>query len=92
MSAVMRASAFIEQAGIPVVAVGSAPFEPLGRAVADVMGVPSIPIVSYPGVPLSDTFEEFNLKVTTIVAPAVVDALTTDDLDDSPPWSGRLKL
>jgi hypothetical protein len=84
MSAVMRASAFIEQAGIPVVAVGSAPFEPLGRAVANLMGVPSIPIVSYPGVPLSDTFEEFNSKVVNIVAPAVVDALTTDRLDNRP--------
>ena len=39
------------------------------------MGVPHVPIVSYPGVPLSDTSEEFIRKVTEVVAPAVVDAL-----------------
>ena len=34
-----------------------------------------MPIVSYPGVPLSDTAEEFFRKVTDVVPPAVVHAL-----------------
>jgi hypothetical protein len=75
MPAVMRAAAIIERTGVPAVAVGSAHFEVLGHTIADVMGVPDVPIVSYPGVPLSDTPEEFDRKVTEVVAPAVVDAL-----------------
>src|SRR5580658_8632836 len=78
MPAVMRASAIIEQAGVPAVAVGSAHFEVLGHTMADVMGVPFVPIVSYPGVPLSDTGEEFFRKVTEVVAPAVVEALISE--------------
>jgi hypothetical protein len=75
MPAVMRASAVIEGVGVPTVAVGSAHFEVLGRMVADVMGISHVPIVSYPGVPLSDTTEEFQEKVDGFVAPAVVAAL-----------------
>src|SRR5580704_1178357 len=82
MPAVMRASAIIEQAGVPAVAVGSAHFEVLGHTMADVMGVPFVPIVSYPGVPLSDTAEEFLRKVTEVVAPAVVDALIREPTRD----------
>jgi hypothetical protein len=78
MPAVMRASAIIERTGVPTVAVGSAHFEVLGRTIADVMGVPHVPIVSYPGVPLSDTSEKFDRTVTEVVAPAVVDALTCE--------------
>jgi hypothetical protein len=77
MPAVMRAAAIIERTGIPAVAVGSAHFEVLGRTIAEVMGTPYVPIVSYPGVPLSDTSEEFSRKATEVVAPAVVDALTS---------------
>jgi len=43
----------------------------LGHAVPDVRGVPFVPIVSYPGVPLSDTAEEFFQRVTDVVPPAV---------------------
>jgi hypothetical protein len=78
MPAVMRAAAIIERTGVPAVAIGSAHFEVLGHTIADVMGVPDVPIVSYPGVPLSDTPEEFDRKVTEVVAPAVVDALTCE--------------
>ena len=34
-----------------------------------------MPIVSYPGVPLSDTAEEFFQRVTDVVPPAVVHTL-----------------
>jgi hypothetical protein len=84
MPAVMRAAAIIERTGVPAVAVGSAHFEALGRTIAEVMGVPDVPIVSYPGVPLSDTSEEFSRKVTDVVAPAVVDALTCEPARNGP--------
>jgi hypothetical protein len=94
MPAVMRAAAIIERAGVPTVAVGSAHFEVLGHTTADVMGVTHVPIVSYPGVPLSDTSEEFDRKVTEIVAPAVVGALTgqpagTGPAEESPARKDR---
>jgi hypothetical protein len=85
MPAVMRAAAIIERTGVPAVAVGSAHFEVLGHTIADVMGVPHVPIISYPGVPLSDTEAEFDRQVTEVVAPAVVDALTCEPARNGPP-------
>jgi hypothetical protein len=76
MPAVMRASAAIERAGVPTVAIGSTHFHELGRTIARVMNVSHIPIVTYPGVPMSDTPEEFDQKVSELVAPAVFEAIT----------------
>ena len=95
MPAVMRASAIIEKAGVPAVAVGSAHFEVLGHATAKIMGVPHVPIISYPGVPLSDTSEEFNRKVTDVVAPAVIEALIEEpardgQVDKAPERDGQI--
>jgi hypothetical protein len=75
MPAVIRAAAVVERAGVPTVAIGATQFEALGRTVAEIMGVPDIPIVVYPGVPLSDTSEDFARKVRDHVAPAVVEEL-----------------
>jgi hypothetical protein len=49
---VTRTSTIIDQAGAPAVAVGSAHFDVPGHTIAEVMGVPFVPIVSFPGVPL----------------------------------------
>ena len=73
----MRAAAVIEKAGIPTVTFGASAFAALGEAVARLMSVPWVPMVLYPGVPLSDSSEEFERKVGA-VAPAVVDALVTE--------------
>ena len=51
MPAVMRASAIIEQAGVPAVAVGSAHFEVLGHAIADRDGGPVRPHRQLSGCP-----------------------------------------
>ncbi len=75
MPAVMRAAAVVEKAGVPAVAIGAAGFESMGRAVARWLGVSDVPIVSYPGVILTDSGEEFRRKVLEAVAPAVRDGL-----------------
>ncbi|GAA4871379.1 hypothetical protein PH190_23095 [Actinomycetospora straminea] len=75
MPAVMRAAATAERAGVPAVAIGGAGFEGMGRAVGRSLGVGHVPIVSYPGVILTDTGDVFRAKMREQVAPAVVDAL-----------------
>lgn len=75
MPAVMRAAATAERAGVPAVAIGGAGFEGMGRAVGRSLGVGHVPIVSYPGVILTDPTEVFRQKMREQVAPAVVDAL-----------------
>ncbi|GAA4777515.1 hypothetical protein GCM10023200_07980 [Actinomycetospora chlora] len=75
MPAVMRAAATAERAGVPAVAIGGAGFEGMGRAVGASLGVGHVPIVSYPGVILTDPTEVFRAKMREQVAPAVVDAL-----------------
>lgn len=89
MPAVIRAAAVAEEAGVPTVAVGSSQFESLGRSVAEIMGVPKIPIAIYPGVPLSDTSQEFTRKVREQVAPAVVEALVHEPRDHFGSANGR---
>ena len=71
MPAVMRACSVIEQTGVPAVAVGSAHFEEMGHLVGDAIGIPHVPIVVYPGVPLSDTSEQFERKMNRRAAPGV---------------------
>lgn len=75
MPAVMRAAATAERAGVPAVAIGGAGFEGMGRAIGRSLGVPHVPIVSYPGVILTDDTATFRSKMREQVAPAVVDAL-----------------
>jgi hypothetical protein len=77
MPAVMRAAAAAERAGVPAVAIGGGGFEPMGRAIGKSLGVPHVPIVSYPGVILTDETEVFRAKMRERVAPAVLDALTS---------------
>ncbi|NYD34599.1 hypothetical protein BJ983_000701 [Actinomycetospora corticicola] len=71
----MRAAATAERAGVPAVAIGGAGFEGMGRAIGRSLGVPHVPIVSYPGVILTDDTATFRTKMRDQVAPAVVDAL-----------------
>ncbi|MBW0104276.1 hypothetical protein [Pseudonocardia sp. KRD291] len=75
MPAVMRAAAAAERAGVPAVAIGGAGFEPMGRAIGKSLGIGHVPIVSYPGVILTDDTDTFRTKMRERVAPDVVDAL-----------------
>jgi hypothetical protein len=83
MPAVMRAAAAAERAGVPAVAIGGASFAPMGRAIGKSLGIPHTPIVSYPGVILTDETDVFREKMRSVVAPAVVDALTSATTSDS---------
>jgi hypothetical protein len=76
MPAVMRASAVIERAGVPAVAIGATGFDGMGRAIGRAMGIGHVPIAVYPGVILTDTSEVFRHKVRTVLAEAVTRALT----------------
>lgn len=75
MPAVMRAAAAAERAGVPAVAIGGSGFEGMGRAVGTSLGVSHVPIVSYPGVILTDDTPTFTAKMRDQVAPSVVAAL-----------------
>jgi hypothetical protein len=76
MPAVMRAAAIVEKAGVSTVAIAGRGFENLGRATGQVLGIPYVPIVVYPGVILTDPSDLFRDKVSEIVAEDVVTALT----------------
>jgi hypothetical protein len=84
MPAVMRASAAVERAGVPAIAIGATGFEAMGKAVARAMGIADVPIVIYPGVIPTDTSDVFREKVRSVVAPAVEHALTARMEDSSP--------
>lgn len=88
MPAVMRAVATAERAGVPAVAIGGAGFEGMGRAVGRSLGVGHVPIVSYPGVILTDPTEVFVAKMREQVAPAVVEALVAGSSTVSPDVDG----
>jgi hypothetical protein len=68
----MRASAVIEKAGIPVVAVIASGFMPLAELAASVLGVTATPIAQFPGVILTQTETEFREKVAGPVADGIV--------------------
>ena len=84
MPAVMRAAATAEKAGVPAVALGGSGFEGMGAAIGRSLGVGHIPIVSYPGVILTDDTDTFRRKMRDQVAPAVVDALVRGSAGTSP--------
>ncbi|PRZ43592.1 hypothetical protein CLV47_102282 [Antricoccus suffuscus] len=87
MPAVMRACATVERAGISALAIGGAGFEGMGRAIGRSMGISHVPIVSYPGVILTDDTEVFLRKMSETVAPQVVDGLlkSTATISDDVP-------
>lgn len=75
MPAVMRACAAVEHAGVPAVAIGGEGFAPMGQAIAKGLGIPRVPIVTYPGPILADPPETFAEKADG-VADEVIAALT----------------
>jgi hypothetical protein len=78
MPAVMRAAAVVEGAGVPAVAVGGQGFEQMGHVLGKILGIPQVPIVSYPGVIQTDTSAVFAQKVHDVVAPLVLEAIVTE--------------
>jgi hypothetical protein len=88
MPAVMRASAVVEKAGVPSVAIGATGFDAMGRAIGRALGIRHVPIVVYPGVILTDTSETFREKVRDFVAPGVARALT-ERIDGGPGESAQ---
>jgi hypothetical protein len=76
MPAVMRAAAIVETAGVSTVTIAGRGFEGLGRATAQILGIPYVPIAVYPGVILTDPTELFREKVSGVVAEDVAKALT----------------
>jgi hypothetical protein len=75
MPAVMRASAAVERAGVPAVAIGATSFVAMGRIIGKSLGIPQVKIAEYPGVILVDSDEVFAEKVRSSVLPGVLDGL-----------------
>lgn len=79
MPAVMRASAVVEGAGVPAVAIGATGFEAMGHVLGKLLGIGHVPIVVYPGTILTDTSDSFREKVRDVVAPGVSRTLVNGD-------------
>src|SRR5690242_10950470 len=79
MPAVLRASAAVERAGVPAVAIGATAFLPMGKLIGKSLGIPHVKIAEYPGVILVDSEEQFNEKVRVSVLPGVLEGLLADE-------------
>jgi hypothetical protein len=75
MPAVMRASAVVEKAGVPAVAIAATSFIPMGRLIGKSLGIPHVDIAEYPGVILVDSEDIFSAKVRSSVLPGVLGGL-----------------
>jgi hypothetical protein len=72
---VLRACAAIERSGVPTVAIVSSEFAGMARMIANMLGVPGIPLAVYPGVILNDSADTFQRKVGEHVIPALLEGL-----------------
>jgi hypothetical protein len=73
---VLRATAVLEEAGIPAVPIFSSGFEAMARAVARGLGIAHVPVAVYQGVIPTDSDDEFERKMIEQVTPAVIASLT----------------
>jgi hypothetical protein len=71
---VLRAAAIAERAGVPSVSIVTTPFREQARVVSAGVGLPSLPIAEYPGVPMTDGPEAVRAKVDALL-PAVIAGL-----------------
>jgi hypothetical protein len=71
---VLRAAAIAERAGVPSVSIVTTSFREQARVVSKGVGIPSLPIAEYPGVPMTDGPEAVRAKVDALL-PAIVAGL-----------------
>jgi hypothetical protein len=72
---VLRASAIAERAGIPSVSIVTTPFMQQAAVVCKGVGLPSLPIAEYPGVPMTDGSDTVAKKVEMLL-PQIIAGLS----------------
>jgi len=72
---VLRASAIAERAGIPSVSIVTTPFMQQAAVVCKGVGLPSLPIAEYPGVPMTDGSDAVAKKVEMLL-PQIIAGLS----------------
>ncbi len=70
----LRAAAIAERAGIPSVSIVTTPFIQQAGVVSKGIGLPSLPIAEYPGVPMTDGPDTVQAKVAALL-PQIIDGL-----------------
>jgi hypothetical protein len=75
--AVARACAVAEEAGVGCVAIADSGYRELLESTAAAVGIPHLPLATYPGLISSDTAAAFDEKVRNVVVPGVLHGLTT---------------
>jgi hypothetical protein len=73
---VLRASAAVEQAGVPSVSVISSGFLKQAAVVARGLGLPDLAIAEFPGVPMTDSTDDLRRKVEEQLLPRIIAGLT----------------
>ncbi len=71
----LRASAIAERAGIPSVSIVTTPFMQQAAVVCKGVGLPSLPIAEYPGVPMTDGSDTVAKKVEMLL-PQIIAGLS----------------
>jgi hypothetical protein len=71
---VLRAAAIAERAGVPSVSIVTTPFLQQAAVVSTGIGLPSLPIAEYPGVPMTDGADAVEQKVRALL-PEVIAGL-----------------
>jgi hypothetical protein len=71
---VLRAAAIAERAGVPSVSIVTTPFMQQAAVVSKGVGLPSLPIAEYPGVPMTDGSDAVARKVEALL-PQIVAGL-----------------
>jgi hypothetical protein len=64
---VLRAAAIAERAGVPSVSIVTTPFMQQAGVVSKGVGLPSLPIAEYPGVPMTDGSDAVAKKVEALL-------------------------
>jgi hypothetical protein len=71
---VLRAAAIAERAGVPSVSIVTTPFMQQAAVVSKGVGLPSLPIAEYPGVPMTDGSDAVTRKIEALL-PQIVAGL-----------------
>lgn len=74
----VRACSVAEKAGFPATGLIAGGFVPTAKVIARALGIPDLPIATYPGVIMTDTSEAFHSKVAGPMTAVVESGLVSD--------------
>jgi len=83
---VLRAAAIAERAGVPSVSIVTTPFMQQAAVVSKGVGLPSLPIAEYPGVPMTDGPEAVARKVEALLPQIIAGLAGARDVARAARW------